>query len=386
MSNAAAIVGTIVLWMCLSMAVIFFNASLLHKFRHPIALVCWHQVVSCMLVAVIQVVKPGMLETGDDANGIPALTLRRSVKLGMPVALMASLGLVTSNTAYLYLTVSFIQMIKAWTSSCVYVVGCMTGTQTWSWPIAKTLSIVTLGLMISSAGELNFNAYGFCMQVVALLAEAVRINMLEIRLKSAGYKLNPISSMKIFAPLIMILLVVTLVLVDPGAIDVDQIAEIGWGSFALNGMVACGLNLAVFLVIKTSSGLLYALSGVLKDILIISGSAIFRGDSITPLQMAGYALAVLGLQVYAAVSRGPAEFEAGIVPELWRRLTQSVKQSSAAKTGDGMSKKDKQGAQDEELRGIIGAVTDVEEGEEEEGAKQVVWNTGSDDLVQDTDT
>ena len=41
----------------------------------------------------------------------------------------------------------FCQMIKAWTASVVYLVGCLWGTQTWSEAVAKTLLVITTGLM-----------------------------------------------------------------------------------------------------------------------------------------------------------------------------------------------------------------------------------------------
>mmetsp|Transcript_21719 Transcript_21719/g.61596 ORF Transcript_21719/g.61596 Transcript_21719/m.61596 type:complete len:372 (-) Transcript_21719:98-1213(-) len=356
---ASSLVKTLMalgLWMCLSITVIFFNAGLLGRFPHPIALVCWHQVVSCMLVATIQLVKPGLLKTGDEANDIPPLTLWRSVELGTPVALMAAIALVASNTAYLYLSVSFIQMVKAWTSSSVYLTGILLGTQKWSVPVAKTLGGITLGLMIASLGEVKFNAWGFSLQVVALLAEAARITMLEVRLKSQGYKLNPLSSMKVFAPLIMCTLAVLLLSTDREALNPDSLAAVGWEPFALNGLVACGLQLAVFLCIQLASGLVYALSGIVKDFLIIIGAAVFRGDRINTTQMVGYVIAVLGLQAYAAVSKAPEAFSKGVVPELCRQLGEllGVLKVPAA-----------DGAKDpEELDCIVGASTGAKEEEE----------------------
>jgi len=355
-------VGAIMVWMCLSMTVIFFNAALLGSFRHPIALTCWHMVVSCMLVTCIQICKPGLLETGDEANGIPPLTLRRSVQLGMPVALVGAFGLVSGNMAYLYLTVSFIQMIKAWTSSAVYITGCLLGTQRWSRPVAKTLLTVTIGLTLASLGEVNFDALGFVIQVMSMSAESLRINMLEIRLKSQGYKLNPLSSMKIFAPLIMCTLGTMLLLLDREALDLEVISAIGWGTFTLNGMFACCLNLAVFLCIQVASGLVYALSGVVKDLMIVSGAAIFRGDSITPLQVVGYTIAILGIQAYSVVSKEPAGFEAGVAPELARRLCQRL---GLRKPPEGAEAEDRIDARDEELKCIVGASTDREDSEAE---------------------
>jgi len=326
---AGIAVLSLTLWTILGTTVIFFNASLLQHYRHPIALTCWHMVVSCMLVAVVQLVRPGLLSTGDEAKGIAPLTFRRSVELGVPVAVMAACGLVMTNAAYLYLTASFIQMMKAGTSASVYMVGCLLGTQTWSVPVAKTLAVITLGLIIATIEEVKFDARGFLLQLAALLSEAVRINLLEVRLKSAGYRLNPLSSMKIFAPLIMVILGSLMVVLDPAAMDVEAIRAIGYGTFALNGAVACCLNLSVFLAIQVASGLTFALAGILKDSMIILGAGIFKGEGLCTTQLVGYCMAVLGLQVYAAVSKAPADFEAGVLPTLARRLRALVSRSSS---------------------------------------------------------
>lgn len=377
--------GAIALWMSLSMSVIFFNAAILKTYRHPIALPCWHMVVSCIFVGIIQLVKPGLLVTGNPDEGVPPLDVRRSVELGLPVALVAGLGLVTSNAAYMYLTISFIQMIKAWTSSCVYIMACLLGTQKWSVPVAKTLITITLGLTVASIGELKFNAFGFCIQVLSMLCEAARINQLEIRLKSNGYKLNPLSSTKIFAPLIMVVLGVCVLLMDRSALDADSIRAVGFGMFTFNGAVACMLNLSVFLVIQVANGLIYALSGVAKDLLIICGSALFRGDAITGLQVLGYSIAVLGVQAYAQVSKSPSDFEAGVYPELARRLWACIRPAGST-AEDCETAKDKSRATDQELRSIVGATMtddDEEHGQEPSQNKNMVWNT-TDDLNDDS--
>lgn len=250
------------------------------------------------------------------------MTLERALKLGTPVAFFHATSMIAGNSAYLYLSVSFIQMIKAWTSGCVYLVGCVMGTQTWSPAVAQTIAAITIGLTIASFGELEFDMFGFCLQVVSICLEGLRINLLEICLKSNGYKLNPLSSLQIFAPLMLALLIPCVAIWDRDALSSNEILNIGGPTFIVNALCAFCLNMAVYLVIQTASGLIFALGGVLKDLIIIFGSAVFLGKVVTGLQVIGYVIALLGLQAYGQVSKDPAAFEeGGVLPVLWQRMS-----------------------------------------------------------------
>merc|ERR1712216_607055 len=149
-AGVRAIAFSVCLWITLSTVVIVFNAVLLKNFRHPISLICWHMLVGSVLILCIRLVKPDLLRTGDAKQGVPPLTFASALKLGTPVAIFHVTSMIAGNSAYLYLNVSFIQMIKAWTSGCVYLVGCVMQTQKWSTPIAKTIAMITFGLSIAS--------------------------------------------------------------------------------------------------------------------------------------------------------------------------------------------------------------------------------------------
>jgi len=277
--------------------------------------------VASVLISCVRLLKPGLLKTGDPDRGVPNLTLSSALRLGFPVAFVHAMSMIAGNSAYLYLNVSFIQMIKAWTAGCVYFVGCLMGTQKWSLPVAKTIATITFGLSIASYGELEFNLTGFCLQVVSISLEGLRINLLEICLKSNGYKLNPLSSLQIFAPIMLAILVPCVALFDQSALSLDEISRIGGVAFVVNALCAFCLNLAVYLVIQTASGLLFALGGVLKDLLIIFGSAVFLGQVVTATQVFGYLIALAGLQAYGIVSKEPEIFEqSGVLPVLWHRF------------------------------------------------------------------
>ncbi|CAK0909271.1 unnamed protein product, partial [Prorocentrum cordatum] len=197
----------------------------------------------------------------------------------------------------------------AWTPACVYTTGCLMGTQKWSVPILK------------------FNLWGFTLQLLALLSEGLRLNLLELRLKSQGYKLNPLSSMQVFAPMVGLILFVCALLFDRSAFDAEKIAAIGEGVFVANGLVAFLLNIVIYLAIQRASGLTFALAGVIKDILIILGGFFFQAQGISRLQVAGYAIALAGLQAYGVVSKSPESFELGVA---WKLIQHALGSEAAS--------------------------------------------------------
>jgi hypothetical protein len=305
-------------WIALSAGLTIFNALLLGTFRHPVLLTCWHQAVSVVLIIAVRVVRPSLFATGDEQQGLPPLTLAKAVRLGLPVAVCQSISLVCGNTAIMYLSLAFCQMIKAFTPASVYASGCLCGTQQWSVPIVKCLGVITFGLMVTSLGEMHFNLLGFVMQFAALIAEGLRINILELRLKAQGYKLNALSSVAVFAPMVAAMLLVCALLFDRSAFNVEQISEVGLGIFSANAFMAFLLNVVIYLAIQCASGLVFSLAGVLKDFLIVAGSCIVQGSPITTTQIIGYCIAVAGLQAYGVVSKSPSDFEGGVLSELFR--------------------------------------------------------------------
>lgn len=54
-----------------------------------------------------------------------------------------------------------------------------------------------------------------------------------------------------------------------------------------NAAVAFLLNIAAVFLVGAGSGLVLTLAGVFKDILLISGSVLIFGATITPLQVVG---------------------------------------------------------------------------------------------------
>ena len=65
-----------------------------------------------------------------------------------------------------------------------------------------------------------------------------------------------------------------------------------------NAAIAFLLNIAAVFLVGAGSGLVLTLAGVFKDILLITGSVLIFGAQITPVQVLGYSIALVGLILY----------------------------------------------------------------------------------------
>lgn len=147
-----------VLWIGLSSCVIIYNKHILvtYEFPFPVALTMLHMGFSSLMSHVLV-----GFEFVDDIRMSSDMYFRAVVPIGCLYALILSL----SNGTYMFLSVSFIQMIKAMTPASVYVVGCLMGTESWSLRMAANLVVVVTGVTISAYGE--HSTTGFMAQIQA---------------------------------------------------------------------------------------------------------------------------------------------------------------------------------------------------------------------------
>lgn len=73
----------------------------------------------------------------------------------------------------------------------------------------------------------------------------------------------------------------------------------------INGAIAFTLNIAVVLLISNTSALILTLAGIVKDILLVFLSVVVFESPVTPLQYAGYGVALLGLNLHKEYKKSP---------------------------------------------------------------------------------
>ncbi|KAL6526454.1 hypothetical protein OROGR_015544 [Orobanche gracilis] len=273
----------LLIYITLSSGVILYNKWVLSpkyfNFPFPITLTMMHMgfsgAVAFFLIRVIKVVSPVNMTLGIYATCV------------VPISAFFASSLWFGNTAYLHISVAFIQMLKALMPVATFVVAVLCGTDKLRWNVFLNTVLVSIGVVVSSYGEIHFNVIGTVYQVTGIFAEALRLVLTQVLLQKKGLTLNPITSLYYIAPCS-----------KPARMEASQIQFNFW-IFLSNAICALLLNLSIFLVIGRTGAVTVRVAGVLKDwVLIALSTVVFPESTITGLNIIGYAIALCGVVLY----------------------------------------------------------------------------------------
>lgn len=160
------------------------------------------------------------------------------------------------------------------------------------------VSIIVLGVIIASFGEIKFVLVGFLFQLGGIVFEATRLVMVQRLLSSAEFKMDPMVSLYYFAPICAVMNGAVALFLEVPRVTMDHIYGVGIWVLLANAMVAFLLNVSVVFLIGKTSSLVMTLCGVLKDILLVAASMMIWNTPVTALQFFGYSIALIGLVYY----------------------------------------------------------------------------------------
>ncbi|PIN00331.1 hypothetical protein CDL12_27167 [Handroanthus impetiginosus] len=186
----------LLIYIMLSSGVILYNKWVLSpkyfNFPFPITLTMIHMgfsgAVAFFLIRVLKVISPVKMTFGIYATSV------------IPISAFFASSLWFGNTAYLHISVAFIQMLKALMPVATFVVAVLCGTDKLRWDVLLNMLLVSIGVVISSYGEIHFNVIGTVYQVTGIFVEALRLVLTQVLLQKKGLTLNPITSLYYIAP------------------------------------------------------------------------------------------------------------------------------------------------------------------------------------------
>ncbi|EOA30970.1 hypothetical protein CARUB_v10014116mg [Capsella rubella] len=286
----------ILLYIALSSGQIFFNKWVLSSkeinFPYPLGLTLLHMIFSSVLCFILtKVLKIVEVEDG--------MTLEIYVTSVIPIGAMFAMTLWLGNTAYLYISVAFAQMLKAIMPVAVFILGVAAGLEMMSCRMLLIMSIISFGVLVASYGELNINWIGVVYQMGGVVGEALRLIFMELLVKRKGIKLNPISLMYYVSPCSAICLFVPWIFLEKSKMEGNGTWNFHFVVLTLNSLCTFALNLSVFLVISHTSALTIRVAGVVKDWVVVLVSALLFADTkLTVINLFGYAIAIAGVAAY----------------------------------------------------------------------------------------
>ena len=191
----------IVLWWILGIGTILFNKWILyyHSFSFPLFLVLCHMTIGFLLSFIICKIFKITIVPKEDQDLDWNFIMNRL----LPIGICFAIGIGCTNMAYLYISVSFIQMLKALTPCFVLVILLVKKLELFSFRLFLSIFLISSGIGLASYGN-NMEVYNFIgigLQLSSIIAESFRLYFLQINLQGTDVKLNALTMLYFLAPI-----------------------------------------------------------------------------------------------------------------------------------------------------------------------------------------
>jgi len=115
--------------------------------------------------------------------------------------------------------------------------------------VLANVSVIVLGVVVASYGEIAFVVIGVVFQVFGLLFESVRLVMVQKLLSGSEYKMDPLVSLYYFAPVCAAMNAICCIIFEGPRLSVQAILDAGIIMLFMNAAVAFCLNVAVVFLV-----------------------------------------------------------------------------------------------------------------------------------------
>ena len=295
-TNYAPMLGSVVFFLCAGPVVIFCNKEIMveAKFHFPLAVSSLGLVTSSIICWTLAAL--GIVDLPHKEMMTREFVLRKIV----PLSLTSAGTIYFGNLAYLYLSVSFVQICKAFGPVITLFFSFAYGLDKPSLPLILSILAISVGTAIASFGELRFSVIGFIIIMAAQACEGIKLVLQQV-LTGGKLKLTVWEGLAFMSPLCAAWLVLgSLVMEAPTMLAEGALARIGpnWMRFVVGGLGGFCVNLAVFLVVKHFSALSLKVIATIRNMGIVLVSVIRYGDPVTSLEAGGYAISLVGFALY----------------------------------------------------------------------------------------
>jgi len=121
-------------------------------------------------------------------------------------------------------------------------------------PSLKTLgnvSLIVVGVVIASIGEIKFVFIGFMFQVGGIVFESIRLVMVQQLLSGADFKMDPLVSLYYFAPVCALMNGLVALFFEIPKMTLADVQNVGYSVLLANAVIAFLLNVSVVFLVST---------------------------------------------------------------------------------------------------------------------------------------
>ena len=292
----AKMVTYLLAWSLVSGLIIILNNWVMHYdgFPFPIALSATGPLFSWVVSAVLVASGHTRLERH--------MTFKTWMRQVFPIGFFTAVTYATGNELYLYMSVSFIQMMKSMSPIVVLFMLVAFKLDVLTTPKLVGVAAMSAGMLVACHAEPSFSLFGLALMVVGEAAEAMRMVFFQQLLGVAQFGL--IEGLFYTCPANFFFLCVGVAVFEEGEIKKPENYERvlrNPGPYLCISVLGFLVILTTLGVIQTCGSLTFKAAGQVRNIGIIVVSMAVFGDRVTVTQAVGYAINVVGFCVYQVV-------------------------------------------------------------------------------------
>jgi len=232
----------------------------------------------------------------------PKMSFSEWVKVCVPVGFFSSITLACANIVYVYLSLSFVQMLKAFVPVVTYATHVCVGTDKYNSDFTLSLLAMVVGGMMCMNVSGKATVIGVCVMFGSHFAEAIRTVGAQWLL--VNRKFGVIESMYYFAPATVVFFIPLVLYFEGDSLQAPGISDIAkkyWYLFVVSSSWGCLVNACGLGVVKNIGAVWFKGINNIKNILLLFFGIVVYGDVVTVLQAIGYTLSLAGFGRYTYV-------------------------------------------------------------------------------------
>jgi len=232
----------------------------------------------------------------------PKMSFSEWVRVCVPVGFFSSITLACANIVYVYLSLSFVQMLKAFVPVVTYATHVCVGTDKYNSDFTLSLLAMVVGGRMCMNVSGKATVIGVCVMFGSHFAEAIRTVGAQWLL--VNRKFGVIESMYYFAPATVVFFIPLVLYFEGDSLQAPGISDIAkkyWYLFVVSSSWGCLVNACGLGVVKNIGAVWFKGINNIKNILLLFFGIVVYGDVVTVLQAIGYTLSLAGFGRYTYV-------------------------------------------------------------------------------------
>lgn len=280
----------------LSASLVLVNKYILtvNKFTYVYTLSLSHMIIAAALSDICLISIPQFRATRVKK---PTLHGRIHAKFFV-IGIVFALSLVCATQALTVMDIPSSQMLKTINPAAIYMMGIVIGIEECSIAVTCSIIVVCAGVAMTVYGAAHFITHGIILQLFSVLLDSARWAFLQEMMQDDELRLNSVETLSHIAPSAAVVLFAFASYFELNDLsrDADTWHQMMW--VMCSSVLAFMLNVCSFALVRATSALNMSVTGVIKDVLLITISAYVFDTHVSVFQAVGYMTAVLGICTY----------------------------------------------------------------------------------------